>query len=362
MTPPLLSNPLLWGWIAIGAVLLWLVWLLSPILAPFLFAAILAYVLDPVVEKLSGRRVPRTLAVVLVMLFVLLLLVGLALVVLPLFYKELRMLGERIPAFVGWLNQTVSPWLNAQFQVAFQFDLDTVKQLASNVLANNQDFMSQLLGSLRIGGMALIAFIANVLLVPVVLFYLLRDWGELVARVDRMIPRHLYETATGIIREIDTVLAEFLRGQLLVVVVMIVYYVGALWLTGLEFALPVGIITGGLVFIPYVGALTGFVLGTIAAVLQFGTPVGVAWVWGAFLLGQAIEGMVVTPTLVGERIGLHPVAVIFALLAFGQVFGFFGVLLALPASAALLVGLRRLRKAYYASPLYGGNGEPPAPH
>ncbi len=362
MTPPLLSNPLLWGWVAIGAVLLWLVWLLSPILAPFLFAAILAYVLDPVVEKLSRRRVPRTLAVVLVLLLVLLLLVGLALVVLPLFYKELRMLGDRIPAFVGWLNQTVSPWLNAQFQVAFQFDLDTVKQLASNVLANNQDFMSQLLGSLRIGGMALIAFIANVLLVPVVLFYLLRDWGDLVARVDRMIPRHLHETATGIIREIDTVLAEFLRGQLLVVVVMVVYYVGALWLTGLEFALPVGIITGGLVFIPYVGALTGFVLGTIAAVLQFGTPAGVAWVWGAFLLGQLIEGIVVTPTLVGERIGLHPVAVIFALLAFGQLFGFFGVLLALPASAALLVGLRRLRKAYYASPLYGGNGEPPAPH
>ena len=359
MTPPFFSNPHLWGWAAIGAVVLWLVWLLSPILAPFLLAATLAYVLDPVVEKLSRRRLPRTLAVLLVMLLVLLLLVGLALVVLPLFTKELRMLAERVPAFVEWLNRSVSPWLNEHFQVALQFDLDTARQLAASLLAGNQDLVPQLLGSLRIGGLAIVAFLANVLLVPVVLFYLLRDWGSLVARVDRAIPRHLYATITSIVRDIDSVLAEFLRGQLLVVVVMTVYYVSALWLAGLEFALPVGIITGSLVFVPYVGALTGFVLGTIAAVLQFGSLEGVAWVWAAFLVGQAIEGMIVTPTLVGERIGLHPVAVIFALLAFGQVFGFFGVLLALPASAALLVGLRRLRRAYYESPLYGG-APPPA--
>ncbi len=352
MPNPILANPLLWAWVAIAVATVWLIWLLSPVLAPFLFAAILAYVLNPLVEKLTGRRVRRTLAVLLVMTLALGLIIAAALVVLPLFYKELRMLTERFPAFLIWINQTVSPWLNDKFQIAFQLDIDTVKQIANKVLANNQDLVPQLLDSLRIGGIALVAFFANLLLVPVVLFYLLRDWGMLLARVDRLIPRRMHERARGIASEIDKVLAEFLRGQLLVVLAMTVFYVTTLWLTGLEFALPVGIITGTLVFIPYVGAITGFLLGTIAAVLQFGSIAGVAWVWLAFFVGQAIEGLVVTPSLVGERVGLHPVAVIFALLAFGQVFGFFGVLLALPASAALLVGLRHLRKAYLNSALY----------
>ena len=352
MPNPILANPLLWAWVAIAAATVWLIWLLSPILAPFLFAAILAYVLNPLVEKLTGKRVRRTLAVLLVMTLALGLIIAAALVVLPLFYKELRMLTERFPTFLIWINQTVSPWLNDKFQIAFQLDIDTVKQIANKVLANNQDLVPQLLDSLRIGGIALVAFFANLLLVPVVLFYLLRDWGMLLARVDRIIPRRMHERARGIASEIDQVLAEFLRGQLLVVLAMTVFYVTTLWLTGLEFALPVGIITGTLVFIPYVGAITGFLLGTIAAVLQFGSIAGVAWVWLAFFVGQAIEGLVVTPSLVGERVGLHPVAVIFALLAFGQVFGFFGVLLALPVSAALLVGLRHLRKAYLNSALY----------
>ncbi len=352
MPTPTLANPLLWSWVAIAGAALWLVWLLSPILAPFLFAAILAYILDPLVEKMSGRRVPRTLAVVLVMFLALLLIVALALVVLPLFYKELRMLADRVPGFLVWMNETVSPWLNDRFQIAFQFDIDTVKQIAGKVLANNQDIVPQLLDSLRIGGLALVAFFANLLLVPVVLFYLLRDWSVLVGRVDRLIPRRYYERVTGIVREIDTVLAEFLRGQLVVIAVMTVFYVTTLWLTGLEFALPIGIITGVLVFIPYVGAMTGFLLGTIAALLQFGGSMNLVWVWAAFGVGQAIEGMVVTPKLVGERVGLHPVAVIFALLAFGQMFGFFGVLLALPASAALLVGLRQVKRAYLDGPLY----------
>ena len=168
-----------------------------------------------------------------------------------------------------------------------------------------------------------------------------------------MIPRDRHAQMAGIAREVDAVLAEFLRGQMLVIMVMVVFYSAALWAAGLQFALPVGIITGGLVFVPYVGAFLGFVLGTVAALLQFDNLAGVLWVWLAIGIGQALEGMAVTPLIVGNRIGLHPVAVIFALLAFGQVFGFLGVLLALPASAAVLVGLRHLRAAYVASPLYG---------
>jgi predicted PurR-regulated permease PerM len=343
----------LWAWLAIALGFFAVLYVLSPILAPFLAGAILAYILDPLVSRLTGKRVRRTFAVVLVLALALIAVVALALVVLPLLTRELRMLADRLPGFVDWLNRTAAPWLQAQFAVQVRFDLDTLKQLVTETLQANQDLIPRLLGSARIGGLALFGFFVNVVLIPLVLFYLLRDWQDIIGRAANLIPRHLHLRATTIFTEIDAVLAEFLRGQLLVMLVMSLYYVAALWLAGVELALPIGLITGLLVFIPYVGSITGFVLGTIAALLQFGTLPGVAWVWLAFGAGQLLEGMLVTPLLVGERIGLHPVAVIFALLAFGQLFGFFGVLLALPAIAALLVGLRHLRAAYLASPLYG---------
>jgi len=354
MPTPLSANPNSWGWLAIALIVGGLLYLLSPILAPFLFAAILAYILDPLVERFTGRYVPRTLAVLVVMVGVLALVVALALVVLPLFAKELRLLAERMPSFIGWLNQRVAPLAESYLGVAVQFDVETVRALASELVVENQDLVGRLLGSLKIGGLALLAFFVNLLLVPVVLFYLLRDWNALLARVDGLIPRHLHEKARKMLGEVDAVLAEFLRGQLTVILVMSLYYVLALWLAGLQFALPIGLITGILVFVPYVGALLGFALGTIAALMQYDGLWSLVWVWVAFGVGQSLEGMVVTPWLVGDRIGLHPVAVIFALLAFGQLFGFFGILLALPASAALLVALRHLRGAYLASSLYGG--------
>ena len=354
MPTPLTADPRFWGWLAVALVVGGLLYLLSPILAPFLFAAILAYILNPIVERLAGKRVPRTLAVLLVMLGLLVLIVAFALVVLPLFTKELRLLAERLPAFIVWLNQHFAPVLERHLGVEVRFDVDTVRRLASELMADNQDLVGRLLGSLKIGGLAVVAFLVNLLLVPVVLFYLLRDWHALRERADRLVPRHMHAKTREILREVDVVLAEFLRGQLTVILVMSVYYVLALWLARLEFALPIGLITAALVFIPYVGALLGFVLGSIAALMQFDSLWGLAWVWLAFGIGQTLEGMAVTPLLVGKRIGLHPVTVIFALLAFGQLFGFFGVLLALPASAALLVALRHLRRAYLASSLYGG--------
>ena len=348
------ANAQLWSWLAIAFAAIVLLHLLSPILAPFLLAAILAYMLDPLVEKLGRRLLPRAAAAMLVLLLVLALLVALALVVLPLFARELRELAARLPAALAWAQRELAPWLRSNFGVVLQLDLDTLRQSAGDLLSGNQNLLERLLGSLKIGGLALFGFLANLLLVPVVAFYLLRDWNLLVERVDRLIPRRMHAKAREMVREIDAVLAEFLRGEMLVILVMSVYYVVALWLARLEFALPVGILTGLLVFVPYVGALTGILLGTAAALLQFANPADVLWVWLAFGVGYTLDGTFVTPMIVGRRIGLHPVAVIFALLAFGQVFGFFGVLLALPASAALLVGLRHLRRAYLASSLYGG--------
>ena len=356
MRPSILTNGLLWAWLAIAFSAGFLVWLLSPILAPFLTGAILAYIFDPIVERLTRRRVPRTLAVIVVLALALLLVVGFLLVVLPLFYKETRMLLERWPAFVGWFNDHVSPWLEARLDFDFTLDVDRAKQYARDMLSENDNVGKQVLGSLRVGSLVVLSIAFNVLLVPVVVFYLLRDWNKLLERVDQLIPRRAHAKARAIAAEIDVVLAEWLRGQVLVIAIMSVYYVSALSLTGLDFALPIGILIGVSIIIPYVGVAAGLLLATAAALMEFGTLSGLAWVWVAIGVGQALEGMFLTPFIVGERIGLHPVVVIFALLAFGTVFGFFGVLLALPASAVLLVALRHLRTAYLAGPLYGEDG------
>ena len=349
-----LASPRFWGWIAIALVAGFLVWLLSPILAPFLFAAILAYICDPLVERLARRRLPRWLAVVLVILLVMAVMVGLLLVVLPVFIRESRLLMEKLPSFVAWFNENATPWLKAHLDFNLQLDAESARTLARELLSENESLARQLLGSLKMGGLVVLAVLANLLLVPVVLFYLLRDWNLVVSRVDQLIPRRIHDRVRAIAREIDEVLAQWLRGQLLVVAIMSAYYVAALWVAGLDTALPVGIATGLAVVVPYVGIVFCLLLATMAALLETGTLGALLGVWLAIGIGQALEGAVITPRIVGERIGLHPVAVIFALLAFGLMFGFFGVLLALPASAALLVGLRHLRAAYLASPLYGG--------
>jgi predicted PurR-regulated permease PerM len=347
------ARPQLWAWLAIATAVAFLFWLLAPILAPFLFGAILAYILDPIVERLTRRYIPRTLAVLVVMLLVFALFVALLLVVLPLLYKETRLLVEKLPAFLDWTNQHAAPWLKQKFDLEMQFDVQTVKQMARDAFAGNDDLMKRLLSSVGVGGLAVLSFIVNLVLVPVVLFFLLRDWNTLLPNVERLIPPRVRPKALAMAREVDAVLAEYLRGEVLVIFIMSTYYVVALSLARLEFALPIGIITGLAVIVPFVGISIGVFLATAAALLQFDNLTGVLWVWLAIGLGQALEGMLVTPLILGNRIGLHPVAVIFALLAFGQVFGFFGVLLALPASAVVLVGLRHLRAAYVASPLYG---------
>ena len=341
----------LW-WFAPAAALAVLLYLLSPILAPFLFAAILAYIANPLVSALERRRVNRTLGTVMVMLLLGGLFVLLLLILLPLFVKEVRLLSERLPGYLMQLNDNLAPWVKDKLGAELQFDLAGLKKLLTEGMQGSDGLGMKLLASLRIGGLAVLGFVVNLLLVPVVLFYLLADWNTLLAKIDRALPRRWHPNLTGIAKEIDTVLAEFLRGQIAVMLLMSLLYVAGLWLAGLEFALPIGIITGMLVFVPYVGMLTGLALATLVALMQFPGAGGVVPVWIVFGVGQALEGMLVTPLLVGKRIGLHPLAVIFALLAFGQIFGFFGILLALPASAALLVALRHLGSRYLDSGMY----------
>lgn len=342
------------GWLALAAAVIVAVYLLAPVLTPFLLAAILAYVWQPVVLWLCRHRVPRTLAVALVMLLELLLLALAVLTVLPLFVKEISLLVRELPAFLDRANAVIAPWAKQHAGITLSLDSASLREWLASSLQGTDGLGMKVLTSLRIGGLGLLGVFATAVLVPVVQFYLMRDWEPMIARIDGLIPRGWHGRVTALVSEADHALAQYLHGQILVILVMSAFYTAGLWLTGLEFFLPIGIITGVLVFVPYVGAAVGFVLATLAAVMQFPDWTGLAWVWLVFGLGQALEGNFITPKLVGERIGLHPVAVIFALLAFGQVFGFLGLLLALPASAVLLVALRQLRERYLASRFYSG--------
>ena len=318
-----------------------LIWLLGPVLTPFLMAAILAYICNPLVGRMERRGVNRGLATALMLLILLAGFVLLLLVLFPLLIRQVRGVAEQLPAYIEMLRSSAEPWLAKHFDV--RLDVTYVKDWLVDHAAQIQQLAMKLLPSITTGGLAVIQVLMNLVLVPVVLFYLLRDWNIFTRTVEEMIPRRWHESTVSMLRDIDDVLGHFLRGQLLVMLLMAIFYSVGLWIAGLDYALSVGLIAGLVTFVPYLGVIIGVTLATLTGLLQFGDLSSLIWVWAVFVLANVMEGYVFVPWLVGDRIGLHPVAVIFALLAFGQLFGFFGVLLALPASAAQLVGLRRLR-------------------
>lgn len=317
---------------------------LAPVLTPFMFGAILSYVGTPLVAWLEKHRVPRAAGAVLVIIAMTAFLGGLLLVVAPLVTAEIARIGEQLPVLLTKAQDDWLPWINQTFGTAISLDLTQLKTLAKDNAGALGGLSSKLAGSLQLGGQILLGLIVNLTLVPVVMFYLLRDWPSLIDGIDHMMPSAIRPTVRDLAREIDAVLSEFLRGQGMVMLALAAYYCIALKVAGLEFALPVGLVTGLLVFIPYIGFGLGMMLGMLAALTQFTTPGPVIAVAAVFMVGQILEGFVLVPYLVGDRIGLHPLAVIFALMAFGQLFGFVGVLLALPASAALLVAMRVLQR------------------
>jgi len=339
-----------WILFAVGAV--FMLYLLGPILTPFVAAGILAYICNPLVQQLGKKKIPRALAVVIVMVCLLFSGCLLLLIMLPLLEKEVSQFILRLPEWIDAVRSHLMPQMQQWFGVQLEWDSHAMKNLLLSHWQSAGGIAGKLLPWLGSSGGAIIGALASLLLVPLAMFYLLRDWNLLVEMLDELIPRPLHGKVTEIIIEIDRVMAEFLRGQISVMLLMSLYYVVALWLSGLEFALPIGIVAGLLVFVPYLGMIVGLLLATLAAAMQFPDFSGVLIVWAAFAAGQLLEGMVVTPWLVGDRIGLHPLAVIFALLAFGQVFGFFGLLLALPLSAALLVALRHGKAWYFSSHVY----------
>ena len=344
-------------WLIFIAIIGFLLYLLLPVLTPFLVAAILAYICDPLVDKLSvmGKNklvIGRTLATVSVMIAIFGGITLLFLILVPLLQKESFLIAERLPTVIGNIRNTIEPWLQAKFGISFAIDSTQIQQIITKNWKTAGDLLGNVLVMAGNHGMALIGIIANILLLPVVLFYLLRDWDILVAKIGELIPLEWHDRTFNLAKEIDHVLAGFLRGQLSVMLAMSVFYAAGLWLAGLDMALPIGMVAGLLGFVPYLGFALGVLLAVMVAALQFtsiGQAVPVVIVFG---LGQLLESMVLTPQLVGTRIGLHPVVVIFALLAGGQLFGFTGVLLALPVSAALAVGLRHTKDNYLHSDTY----------
>jgi predicted PurR-regulated permease PerM len=342
------------SWLLIAAALFALLWLLAPVLAPFLVAAVLAYALHPAVAAVVRRPVPHGLAGSLVVLLAGVVALALLLLIVPILARELPMLREQIPLGIERLSRFLAPWL-VRLGVEQPLDMAGLKSMLMKALSGNlEDWATTLLSSARIGGSIVLTVIGNLLLVPMVLFYLLLDWPQLITRLRHLVPPRLREAVDGFLGECDDLLGQYLRGQLLVMLTLSVWYTATLALAGLELALPVGLFTGLAVFIPYLGFGLGLLLALLTALLQFHGLYGLLVVAVVYGLGQVLEGFYLTPHLVGERIGLNPLAVIFALLAFGQLFGFVGVLAALPLSALAMVAARRVLARYLASKLYLG--------
>lgn len=347
------------GWLAI-ALVAWLVLHgLGPVLLPFVAAAVLAYALQPLVAGMARRGVHRALAAVLAIVITLGLVLLCVMLVVPIVTRQLPLIREQLPALLEQLNLRLMPWLQ-RLGLDASIDVEWVRAtLRGWVSGREGELLAQLLSGLRIGGSALAAWLGNLVLLPIVAFYLLVDWDRLADGLRQMVPPRWRDATLSFLDETDAVLGQYLRGQLLVMALLAVFYSAGLALVGLDLALPIGVFTGLAVFVPYLGFGLGLVLGLLAALLEFQALAPVALVALVFGAGQLIEGFYLTPRLLGQRIGLHPIAVIFALLAFGHLLGFVGVLIALPASAVLLVALRRLRQAYLSSALYRDHQDPP---
>jgi predicted PurR-regulated permease PerM len=326
---------------------------LSPVLTPFLLGALLAYFAHPAVDTLCRWRLPRSLAAVTLIALGITCIVGFILVVIPLVQQEINQISRRLPQLAETITRDYLPQIEQRFGV--KLSVEQLKDMASTSSEQTSNIVKKILSTVQSGGLSVLSFLANALLTPVVVFYLLKDWPNLTGKLNELLPRSLKPQADSLLGEINTVMAEFLRGQGSVMLLLSCYYCLGLWIAGLEFWLPVGLITGLLVIIPYLGFGLGFILGMVAALTPESGQVEMTRVWmilGVYGIGQLLEGFLLTPWLVGERVGLHPLAVLFSLLAFGQLFGFFGVLLAVPASAVLLVALRHVKQTYQASHLY----------
>lgn len=335
------------NWLIAIALCGWLLWLLAPVLTPFVAAALLAYIGDPLADRLQKLRLPRTLAVIAVFILTLLCLALLLLLVVPLIQTQVGALLDALPGIIAQVEEVWLPRISGFIGVEPGDDvgiaafLDRYRDMAGS-------WGAKILLSLSRSGGMLAAAVFSVFLVPILTFYLLRDWDLIMARFGSLVPARHRETVFRLAGDTDDVLGAFLRGQLLVMFALAVIYALGLSLVGLEFAIAIGVVAGLVSFVPYLGFVIGIALAALTVVMEPDPLLRLVGVIATFSIAQMIEGSFLTPKLVGDRIGLHPVIVIFAVAAGGQLFGFFGILLALPAAAVLSVLVRFMYGRYLA--------------
>lgn len=350
-----------WQLMALIVGLSFLLWLLGPVLTPFVIAALLAYLGDPLVDWLERLRLSRSGAVAIVFVLMTLVLVGVVLLLIPLLERQISAFIEQFPRYRDWFTGIALPWISQRTGFDVEgIELGSIYTMLQEHWQQAGGVVATLLGGISKSGLLILNFVLNLALIPVVAFYLLRDWDVMVEKIRMLIPRPIEPTVSRLARESDSVLGGFLRGQLSVMFALGMIYGIGLWMAGIDFALLIGTIAGLVSFIPYLGATVGVGIGLIAALVQYGDWTHVILVCVVFGVGQMLESMVLTPFLVGDRIGMHPVAVIFAVMAGGQLFGFVGVLVALPVAAVAMVLLRYLYEQYTASRLYGGEEKAPS--
>jgi predicted PurR-regulated permease PerM len=341
------------GWTAVGLLLLAVLAVLGPVLSPFAAAAVLAYVLQPGVAWLQQRRVPRPVGATLVLLVAALALVAVILILVPIVQVEVVQIRQRLPALAQTITERLLPWLREVTGLELTVDAAAIRAWLTRHLASaGEDWAAALFGYVRSGWSAAIEVLGLLFLVPVLAWYLLTDWPGMIARLGALVPPRWRQSSASLLGEIDALLGQYLRGQLLVMLALAAYYALALLAGGYSLWLPIGVLTGLLVAIPYLGFALGAAFALLTGMLELGPLRGLAVTAIVYGLGQVLESFILTPRLIGERIGLHPLAVILALMAFGALFGFVGVLLALPLAAMAAVGLRRLHGTYLASEFY----------
>ncbi len=345
-------------WSAAALAVLALMWLLAPILTPFAVAALLGWLGDPLVDRLERARLSRPMAVTLVFGSMVLLLVLAVVLLVPMIERQVVTLAESLPKLQEWFYGVAIPWVEARTGVALSgwADPQRLILLLREHWQQAGGMASTFFGYVSRSGFALIAWALNLVLVPFLTFYFLRDWDKLVARVALLVPRDHIDTVARLSRESSDVLGAFMRGQFLVMLAQGVFYAVFMSVVGLRLGLLIGMIAGLISFVPYLGATVGLLLGVVAAFLQPDGGLTLALlVVAVFTAGQLLESYVLTPRIVGDRIGLHPVAIIFAIMAGGQLFGFLGMLVALPVAAVANVLLRYANERYSESHLYAGD-------
>lgn len=334
---------------------LWILYLLKPVVIPFLAAFFIAYLFSQPVNKLS-RFLPRWLAITNVFLAISLVMVWAVWFVVPLVWKQLIYFRDSLPAGIQWVNHTLLPWGAVTFNLEnMQIDTDKLSKVVMDYIQTNynMDSIQSMLLSIVQSGLSVIQVSGTVVLIPIITFYFLLDWNRMLARIHTLIPPRFETKTMQIVKDCHDVLGAFVKGQFLVMVLLGIVYAVGLQLVGIEVGLIIGMVAGLASIIPYLGFAVGIIAAVIAALFQFGLDwVHLAMVFGVFMLGQVIEGYILQPFLLGDKIGLSPVAVVFAVLAGAQLGGFLGMLVALPVAAVIVVLLKHLRQYYQQSDFY----------